>query len=152
MNSVRNPLPVEDRDWVDELPPSQRLLVRQWLQDAPGAEIVIIEWFDSCQLASRENDGRRLGGSFGQDFYRRFIGELHALLCSKRRAEERATLLREFKPGQTSFVGAVSAALAPYLGTSSVMLAPAVAITLTVIGSAGLAAWCAAQQARDSDT
>jgi len=75
----------------------------------------------------------------------RFFVEMHELLCktSAKYRQDRQRLTREFKVGEASLSAAIAATVAPYLGGSSIVVAPAVAVTLTMIGRAGLSTWCA---------
>jgi hypothetical protein len=78
-----------------------------------------------------------------------FLDELHDLLCAEERyQEERASLVHEYKAGQSTFVASVAVVLAPYLGAGVQLVAAAVAVTLSVIGQVGLKAWCATQSQR----
>jgi hypothetical protein len=78
-----------------------------------------------------------------------FLDELHDLLCAgERYQEERASLVKEYKAGQSTFVASVAVVLAPHLGAGVQFVAAAVAVALSVIGQVGLRAWCASQSER----
>lgn len=78
-----------------------------------------------------------------------FLDELHDLLCSgERYQEEQASLLKEYRAGQSTFVASIAVVLAPHLGAGVQIVAAAVAVTLSVIGQVGLKAWCLTQTER----
>jgi hypothetical protein len=79
----------------------------------------------------------------------RFICEIHELLCQKSEKYEndRERLRKDFRVGEAGLVAGVTATISPYLGGSAIVVAPAVAITFTIIGRAGLATWCAQRTA-----
>jgi len=55
--------------------------------------------------------------------------------------KERLNIIRESTVVQHYIIGVVSIAMSPYLGTSSVFLAPVVAIVFFTITKIGLNAW-----------
>lgn len=69
---------------------------------------------------------------------------MHELLCknSAKYRQDRQRLARDFKVGEAGLAAAITATIVPYLGGSSVVVAPAVAVTLTMIGRASLSTWC----------
>lgn len=79
----------------------------------------------------------------------RFICEIHELLCqqSEKYEDDRKQLSERFRVGEAGLVAGVTATISPYLGGSAIVVAPAVAITFTIIGRAGLATWCAQRTA-----
>jgi len=69
---------------------------------------------------------------------------MHELLCknSAKYRQDRQRLARDFKVGEAGLAAAITATIVPYLGGSSIVAAPAVAITLTMISRASLSTWC----------
>jgi hypothetical protein len=142
----------EGSDWLAELPAYQQNLIaklqvnrgleetaRAWLEAGPGPQTVGFSAIDGARI-----------------FYEKVLDQLHEFLCdSNKYVEERANLLQEYKAGQTSFVAGVTTFIAPHVGTSPTLLAPAIAVILTVISQASLRAWCEMQSERrdrsDSD-
>lgn len=132
--------------YLDDLPAYQSALVHSLLQSGLSEEEAAAIWLDGAtkDLATF--------GSHGTSslFYRKFIEELHAFLCSEERyGADREELFRQFKTGQASAIGLMSAALSPHLGAAGALLAPAIALVLTLIGKLGLNAWCAMVSERE---
>jgi len=88
---------------------------------------------------------------FFEELAREFTSEMHDLLCSKKRKYEpqRKNLHTQMRRGgPVAIVSSISAALAPYLGQSATVIAPAVVVTVTLVGRVGLNARCATYKAR----
>lgn len=137
-------------DWLSDLKPYQRGLIER-LQDGRDVDQVIEAWFESFRGASNTVHFGT-GGGF-RPYYDRFLHQLHDLFCSDSSfIEERAEILRQVKAGQSTFATSVALVVAPHLEASAPVLAPAIALVMTVIGKAGLNAWCAEQVARGRGT
>lgn len=132
--------------YLDDLPGYQSALVRSLLQSGLSEEEAAAVWLDGA-AKDLATFGSRGTSSL---FYRKFIEELHAFLCSEERyGADREELLKQFKTGQASAIGLMSAALSPHLGAAGALLAPAIALVLILIGKMGLNAWCAMVSERE---
>jgi hypothetical protein len=137
------------RAWLDDLPAYQSALVRSLLQSGLSEEEAAAVWLDG---ATKDLATFGSGGTSSL-FYRKFIEELHAFLCSEERyGADRGELLKQFKAGQASAIGLMSAALSPHLGAVGALLAPAIALVLILIGKMGLNAWCAMVSEREASS
>lgn len=93
-------------------------------------------WLETAGAANTAHFGVASGARI---FYYKLRDEIHDLLCSVERYDhERLALLQEFKNGQATAVAAVTTTVAPALSAAPPILAPAIAVTLCVIGRAGL--------------
>jgi hypothetical protein len=133
-----------------------RRLLRVEMQDADEwTERVLIGCLDTLFSWESEQDRvvRKRRGHAGpvkpkpypSTLGERFLCEIHELLCQKseKYEDDRKRLRKDFRVGEAGLVAGVTATISPYLGGSAIMVAPAVAITFTIIGRAGLATWCA---------
>jgi hypothetical protein len=80
----------------------------------------------------------------------RVFNELHDFLCTSSTTYERqrSEISEKFRIGEAGLVAALTTAVTPYIGASAIIVAPGIALSLTIIGRAGLNAWCAAQHDR----
>ncbi|SRR6266536_4453403 len=127
-------------DWVNVLPAYQQKLVGDMLSNRKPVDVAVA-WLSST--------GPKDTASFGTIrkgidlFYDNLLSEIHSLLCRPTGyPDERREVIRSAKVGRTAFVTAVCTAVGPHVGMSPVVLAPAVAITLAVVGQAGRGAVC----------
>ncbi|WP_147263848.1 hypothetical protein [Prauserella sp. PE36] len=133
--------------WLDELPKYQRDLIRE-LGRSGDLEAAARSWLEAGSVSHTAEFGV-LGGA--RVFYEKVLDELHDLLCvASKYTEEKAKILQEYKAGQASFVAMVTSFIAPHVGTSSPLLAPVVAVILTIIAQASLKTWCSMQVERRS--
>ncbi len=138
----------EERDWLNALPPYQRDVLEQLRSAGVPFEELGRTWIEASGAANTAPFGVTAGARM---FYDRFLDELHDLLCSEDKyAAERDGILQGFKGGQATAVAAVTAAIAEPLAAAPPFLAPAVAVTVCLVGKAGLGAWCDLQEERRS--
>lgn len=155
-------------DWIDELPDSvsDRAALRRLVDQAEGSDerLMFPGWgmyriynrHRSSEGAERDTQRMVVGhgavGYFpdGPSFGVRVLDELHNFLCMKdpRYEDDRTKIQQNFKIGQAGLVAAVTMVITPYLGAFSAIVAPGVAIVLTLTPRVGLVAWCAAQSER----
>jgi hypothetical protein len=146
MNGLSGLITDDEPGWIAALPSYQASIVLELRAAGLPLEEVAHAWLE----AAGAGDTAPFGATTGvQLFFDKFLDELHDLLCSdeKYRAE-RSELLRSFKTGQATAVASITAAIAPSLSAAPPFLAPAIAVTLCVIGRAGLNAWCLSQSER----
>lgn len=143
MNDMALELPSgEDaRPWVNALPAYQQSVLRKMLEVAEP-EDVAAAWLGATGHEDTATYGSvRLGASL---FYRNLLEELRSLLCEPDGAylSERTDLVATSKAGHAAVVTFVSGTLAPAVGVSPVLIAPAVALTLFVLARAGRETAC----------
>jgi hypothetical protein len=141
-----------DVDWIgdSDIPESERddlyriadrsLSSAEQLASPRWAQVVILDEAPGGKQAP----GPRL--TFGD----RVFNELHDFLCTSSTTYERqrSEISEKFRIGEAGLVAALTTAVTPYIGASAIIVAPGIALSLTIIGHAGLNAWCAAQRDR----
>lgn len=128
-------------EWVAGLPEYQQHLVKDLLATRPPAEAAQA-WLNSSgpPRDTAPFGGIRTGANL---FYEKLLRQIHLLLCGEAEyAEERQQLIRRARAGQATVVTAVATAVAPHVGATAVLIAPAVALTLAVVGGASREAAC----------
>jgi hypothetical protein len=134
--------------WLETLPRYQQHLLQGLVAAGEQPRAIPQLWFVA---AAGGSDTAPFGGRrWPSLFYEKFLDELHKLLCSEdpRYATERKTVMQQLGVGRAAGVAEISAVLGQHLGAAGPFLAPAVAVSLYVIGLTGLRAWCAAQGER----
>lgn len=131
---TENPTP-----WLDALPAYQKNRVEQLLNAGSGLEDVAEQW-----LSANVDQTVPFGADIGKNiFIDKVWEEIEKFLCGAEAYEpDRVRLAKESNIIHTYFVGVVSAAIAPNLGTSAVFLAPVVALLLASVGKISINAWC----------
>lgn len=125
--------------WLDALPKYQRNRLDSLLQSGRSPEEVAETWLS----ANVENTFPFGADSSDQLFLDKVWEEIEKFLCgSDEYATERDQLQHNTNITHTYFVGVISAAIAPTLGTSSVFLAPVIAMLLAALGKISILAWC----------
>lgn len=129
----------ESRQWIEGLPKYQRSRLDSLLQSGCSQEQVAETWL-SANVENTFPFGADRGNKL---FLDKVWAEIEKFLCdSGPYAKEREQIQRETNITHTYFVGVVSAAIAPTLGTSSVFIAPVIAILLATLGKISIRAWC----------
>lgn len=128
-------------DWLAALPAYQRSVVSEMLKTSEPASVAIAWLNASGQTDTAPFGTVRLGASL---FYQKLLEQLRELLCgsSSEYESERGQLAIGAKAGQATVVTLISGTVAPVVGVSPVLLAPAVALTLFVIAKAGRETAC----------
>jgi hypothetical protein len=128
-------------DWLSALPGYQQNVISQMLSDSEPVPVAIAWLNASGQTDTAPFGTVRLGASL---FYQKLLEQLQELLCgsSPDYEAERGQLVVGAKAGQAAVVTMVSDTIAPVVGVSPVLLAPAVALTLFVIAKAGRETAC----------
>lgn len=128
-------------DWVEALPTYQRELIAQMLVARDPGE-VSLAWLNSTGPANTESFGALRNAP--NLFYDSLLAQIQALFCSEKEyASERKELINSAKAGRTTLVTAAAECIAPHLGVSPILIAPAVALTLAIGAKAGKDSFCA---------
>lgn len=129
------------QDWVAGLPGYQQRLVNDLLATRLPDEAAQA-WLNSSgpPRDTAPFGGIRTGVNL---FYGKLLRQIHLLLCGESEyLEERQQLIRDARAGQTTIVAAIATAVAPHVGATPVLIAPAVALTLAAVGGASREAAC----------
>lgn len=125
--------------WLEALPNYQKGRVEQLLKSGGSLEDVAKQW-----LSADVKQTVAFGADKGKNlFIDKVWEEIEKFLCGSDAYEsDRERIGKESNIIHTYFVGVVSAAIAPSLGTSSIFLAPVVALLLASLGKISINAWC----------
>lgn len=127
-------------DWLEALPAYQRDTINKMLEGRDPIE-VSLAWLSSTGPANTEPFGAIRNAP--NVFYDNLLEQLQSLLCSnKSYIKERDDLKGSIKAGRATLVTAVSGYVAPHLGASPILLAPAVALILAVLTKTGSDSLC----------
>lgn len=129
-------------DWVHSLPSYQRDHVLNMLATSDPVEAATT-WLDNSGPKDTAPYGGLRAGAV--KFYSNVLVEVQKLLCGGvGYEEERKQLAHSIGAGKMVIVASISTAIAPHVGAAAVVLGPAIAITLGVLGNAGHASVCEA--------
>lgn len=126
--------------WIEGLPKYQRSHIAALLEARTPIEVAEI-WLGN----SRPRDTAPYGGArvVAARFYDNLLVQLEKLFCGAPEYEaDRKKLGQAAGASKLLIVGAVSTAIAPYVGAAAAVLGPAIAVTLGVVGTAGQATVC----------
>lgn len=130
----------DTNEWIEALPRYQQRLVESMLTNHEPIETAIA-WLGAPGPLYNEPLGAARRAT--NLFYDNLLSEIYSLLCREHGYEvERRNLASRAQAGKTAVVIAVSDAVAPHVGTTPVLLAPAVALTFAVIARAGKDSVC----------
>lgn len=131
--------------WIESLPKYQQARVNALLQSGLSPEDAAKAW-----LSANVENTFPFGADRGKGILLNKIwDEIEKFLCgADEYSEDRAKLQGNSNVVHTYFVGVLSAAIAPALGTSAVFLAPVVALLLATIGRISVRAWCETRTAQ----
>lgn len=130
--------------WLDCLPVYQKTPIEELLAVNPPDEVAA-KWL-TANFAITFAFGAEVKPD-SSAFREKLKAELELFLCGNSKYNtERKQFLTLSKDGRTFLVGALSVAIAPYLGTSAVFLAPAIILLLYSFGKMSIHAWCAVQE------
>jgi hypothetical protein len=130
-------------DWVRALPAYQRKVIDSMLAGREPVEVATAWLSASGPVHNAPLGAVRRASSL---FYDNMLAEIHSLICATGAdyAAERKDLASRAQVGKAAFIIYVSDAVAPHIGTTPVLLAPAVAITFAVLSRAGRDSVCTA--------
>lgn len=127
-------------EWVHALPSYQRDHVLRMLATSDPVEAATTWLDDSGPKDTAPYGGFRAGAA---KFYSNVLVELEKLLCGGAGyEEEKKQLAQSIGAGKMIIVASISTAIAPHVGAAAIVLGPAIAITLGVLGNAGHASAC----------
>lgn len=132
---------IDSEGWLDGLADYQRRAIDEQLQAGRSAEEVAEKWLNHAGADANAAFG--VGGAL-KSYFANLLGELDAFVCGDSRYEKEqaeATALWD-KGGKPALVAFAATAIAPQVGLAAVAIVPAVALMFSVIGKAGLAAYC----------
>ncbi|WP_082819009.1 hypothetical protein [Cupriavidus nantongensis] len=138
--------------WVASLPTYQQKIVEQ-LMPADGSYDDVARAWLTASAANTHPFGAVNTAGAKDKFLDNIKAEVYAFLCGEKKyKKEREGLFAEKGIVRTYFVGAVSVAVAPYLGTSAAVLAPVVTLILAGLGKITVNAWCATHRPSTEDS
>ena len=139
--------PIGGEGWLADLPAYQKSVINELLSAGKTEEEVAEYWLN--RAGADNNVGFGTGGSL-KTYYTNLREELDAFICGEARYEkersEAAVLWN--KGGKPAVVAFVTTVVAPQVGLAAAALIPAVALTFSVIGRAGVAAYCKTRRER----
>lgn len=129
---------VEADSWISSLPKYQYDSLNELYSEIHDYEDVAKAWL-TASISNTAPFGVKENKSI---YFERILDEIELFLNGDEKYEkERLNIIRESTVVQHYIIGVVSTAMSPYLGTSSVFLAPVVAIVLFTITKIGFNAW-----------
>lgn len=127
-------------EWTNALPSYQRSVIETMLERQEPNEVAI-SWLTSTgPKDTAPFGGIRTGATL---FYENLLKETQKFMCGSADYEqERKALLGAEAAGKMFIVASVSTALAPHVGAAAVVIGPAVAIVLALLGNSGKSTVC----------
>ena len=127
-------------EWTNALPAYQRSLIENMLERQEPNEVAISWLSSSGPKDTAPFGGVRTGATL---FYENLLKEIQKFVCgSEDYEQERKALLSAGTAGKLFIVSSVSAALAPHVGAAAIVIGPAVAIVLALLGNSGKSTVC----------
>ncbi|NEW78733.1 MAG: hypothetical protein GZ086_04775 [Gelidibacter sp.] len=128
-------------DWLSELKAYQKNTIETLISEY-GEEEAVEKWLS----ANGSKDNIPFGGIQTNDtkpFLDKFKAEFKKFICNHPDyEEERKKLNMESPVAKAIWISVISAALGATLGFAATLLAPVVAIMLSIVGKMGLNAYC----------
>lgn len=127
-------------DWLEGLPPYQRRHLEQMLATAEPTEVAITWLSNSGHADTAPFGGVRAAGVL---FYDNLLLEIQKLFCGgEEYKEERVELVKVGNTGKMLIVAFISTVIAPHVGAAAVIIGPAVALILAVLGRTAAGTVC----------
>ena len=125
--------------WLGELKPYQANTLRELLKTS-DPEQVAKTWISS----NGPQNTIQFGGVGDRNaFWDQLIEEFNAFICDDRSyAKEKKAIVGETAPAKMILISSISGALGAKLGFSAALLAPAITLSLVVVGKMGRNAYC----------
>ena len=144
MNSIMSFLEASEPDnWIAALPSYQRNTILEMRARGASYEDIASTWI----AAGASNTAPfSTGGPPQPDpgFLEKLRGEIRAYLCGDKKYDKgRKQLIAGGKEIHAFFISGMSVGIAPFVGASSIVIAPLIALMLATIGKVSLNAWCA---------
>lgn len=128
-------------DWLDYIPAYQRDALHSLVGVHGDIEAAAQAWLE----ASPTHTASFGGASAGRLFFVNVQLAVHRLLCGSDEdadSSARAEVAEQFKTAKAAGIGSLVTVVSDQLGASPTLLAPVIAVVLTVIGQVGFRAWC----------
>ncbi len=136
---------VDSEEWLTALPKYQQVRVSQLLGSTSSYEEAAKQWLEAMPEKTFPFGAERAKNIFLE----KVQDEIEKFLCGDEKyADERKELLSSSELLQTTFVSAISAAIAPTIGAAATYVMPIVVLLFMTMGKITLNAWC--QMRRDS--
>jgi hypothetical protein len=133
----------EKADWLEALPHYQRDPITELLNKGKDPQEVAQLWLTISGPSNTAPYG--VGAGFASVFYEKLLDELEKFFCDDPEySEQRREIVSGLGKGRTYVVVAIAAAIAPHLGASEKLLAPAIALILLAATNIGVKAGCEA--------
>ncbi|MCF6800074.1 hypothetical protein L1M59_28520 [Bacillus sp. ET1] len=130
-------------EWLDTLPPYQKKLVARLIETNGDLDAAATQYFN----LNTPNTAPFGAGEKKSIFLDKVKSEFYGYICGHEKyAEQQQTLFSDVQAGRTFVVSGITSAISPYIGTSSVYLAPIVVMLLMGVCSIGRNAWCEVQR------
>ena len=125
--------------WLGELKPYQANTLRELLR-TNDPEQAAKAWLSS----NGPQNTIQFGGVGDRNaFWDQFIEEFNAFVCDDRSySKEKKTLVGETASAKMMLISTISGVLGAKLGFSAALLAPAITLTLAIVGKMGRNAYC----------
>ncbi|OAB30628.1 hypothetical protein PMSD_19035 [Paenibacillus macquariensis subsp. defensor] len=141
MTTVLEDIFMADINWLDALPPYQSKSIQQLMDQGKSYEEISILWLSANGPANTYPFGANNTKSL---FFEKLMEEVEHFICREDKyTDEKKKLLTQFKAGDVYVVTFISAIIAPVVGATSVLIAPAIALILMTVLRMGINAWCA---------
>lgn len=141
-SSVADLFEGNSEEWLSALPGYQQQLIDAMLTSSQPEDVAVAWLSASGPLHNAPLGAVRRAANL---FYDNVLSEIHSLICTDNGyAVERKDLASRAQAGRAAVIIAVSDAVAPHVGTTPVLLAPAVALTFAVVSHAGKDSVCMA--------
>ncbi|MED4601595.1 hypothetical protein P9314_12870 [Paenibacillus validus] len=143
MNTLEDILK-KDTNWLDALPAYQNKSIHELLEQGKTYEEVAIIWLTANGSENTYPFGSQNTKSL---FFEKLMEEVEKFICREDTyAEEKKQLFTQFKAGDVYVITFISTAIAPIVGASASLIAPAIALILMTVLRMGLNAWCSLRQ------
>ncbi len=147
MKAIENIFEEYPDSWLQCLPQYQKKVINELYSQLGDYDQVALAWLNAS-MSMNVPFGTEKGHSI---FYEKLLDEIEAFFSGDERYKDaHLAILKESGATQNFIVGAISVALSPILGTSSVFLAPIIAIILVTIAKMGIRAWLAMRKEKHS--
>lgn len=132
-------------EWLSELKPYQRNTIQQLLVAMPPDEVAKKWVMDSGSqnIVPFGGVNYRVARRDNKPFWDRFKSEFKKFICDDGAyVSEKTALSTESPATKALLISAISAAIGTSIGYAAILLAPAVALLLCIVGKIGINAYC----------
>jgi len=133
----------EPDSWIEALPAYQRNSIIQMRAKGTSYDEIAAVWIAAGSSTTAPFSS---GSAPNMDpsFLEKLRGEIRAYLCGdKRYDKDRKQIAASGKEMHAYIVSGMSVAIAPFVGSAGIIIAPIIALLLANIGKVSLNAWCA---------